>query len=392
MSSLLVVAGEASGDRAAAAVVARLAGVRAFGLGGPALASRGVELVRDLRASTALGVGEAGARAGSVLLAWRAVVRAARRVRPRAALLVNYTEFNARLAPRLRAAGIRVLWYGAPQVWAWRAWRTGSLRRSIDRMAVMLPFEEAIWRAAGVDAHYVGHPALETPQLDRDAARQALGMTPYAAAVAVLPGSRPHEARRLLIPMLDAYERVRSDRASVDARVLVAAGLDDPTRRWVRAVCKARHVAMYDVDPCIGALGVLRAFDASLCASGTASLEAALAGAVPVVAYRVAVTTELAARLFLRAPHVALPNVLLGYRAFAELLQREARAERMADALADALDRRPALVEACGAVEAALVRGPLGTRAGGETAGARTPSIAVARMLVPWLGVDARAA
>jgi lipid-A-disaccharide synthase len=366
VSSLLVVAGEASGDRAAAAVVARLAGVRAFGLGGPALASRGVELVGDLRASTALGVGEAGARAGSVLLAWRAVVRAARRVRPRAALLVNYTEFNARLAPRV-------------------------LRRSIDRMAVMLPFEEAIWRAAGVDAHYVGHPALETPQLDRDAARQALGMTPYAAAVAVLPGSRPHEARRLLIPMLDAYERVRSDRASVDARVLVAAGLDDPTRRWVRAVCKARHVAMYDVDPCIGALGVLRAFDASLCASGTASLEAALAGAVPVVAYRVAVTTELAARLFLRAPHVALPNVLLGYRAFAELLQREARAERMADALADALDRRPALEEACRAVDAALVRGPLGTAAG-ETAGARTPSIAVARMLVPWLGVDARAA
>jgi lipid-A-disaccharide synthase len=146
VTSLLVIAGEASGDRAAAAVVGRLDGVRAFGLGGPALASRGVDLVGDLRASTALGLGEVGARAGRVLLAWRAVVRAARRDRPRAALLVNYTEFNARLAPRLHAAGTRVLWYGAPQVWAWRPGRARSLRRWIDRMAVMLPFEEATWR------------------------------------------------------------------------------------------------------------------------------------------------------------------------------------------------------------------------------------------------------
>src|SRR5258707_4027547 len=125
-------------------------------------------------------------------------------------------------------------------------------------------------------------------------------MTPYAAAVAVLPGSRPHEVRRLLVPMLDAYEHVRSDRASVDARVLVAASLDGATRRWVRTVCEARRVTTFDVDPHVGAMGVLRAFDASLCASGTASLEAALARAVPVVTYRVAATTQLVARLLLR--------------------------------------------------------------------------------------------
>jgi lipid-A-disaccharide synthase len=192
VSSLLVVAGEASGDRAAAAVIARLPGVDSFGLGGPALASAGTTLVGDLRASTALGVGEAGMRAWGVLRAWGAVVRAAKRRKPRAALLVNYSEFNARLAPQLRDAGVRVLWYGAPQVWAWRGSRTMSLRRCVDRMAVVLPFECPIWRSAGVDAHYVGHPSLETVPLDRDTARRALGMTPYAATVAVLPGSRPH--------------------------------------------------------------------------------------------------------------------------------------------------------------------------------------------------------
>jgi lipid-A-disaccharide synthase len=377
-SSLLVVTGEASGDRAAAAVVARLPGVRAFGLGGAALREQDVELLGDLRRWTALGFGEAAARAGGVVAAWRAVQHAVRERRPEAALLVNYTEYNARLAPRLHALGVRVLWYGAPQVWAWRPQRAHSLRRGIDRMAVMLPFEEDIWRSVGVDAHYVGHPAMEVEALARGQARAALGMTPYAATVAILPGSRPHEVRRLLAPMLDAFERVRADRASVDARVLVASSLDENTRSRVRDACAARRVLTYDVDPRVGAMRVLRAFDVALCASGTASLEAALAHAVPVVAYRVGVTTELVARALLRTKHVALPNVLLGRPAFAELLQREAHAGQIAEALAHSLDRRSALIAEC--VEVARALGP-----------ARTPSVEVARMIAPWLGVRAAA-
>jgi lipid-A-disaccharide synthase len=246
-------------------------------------------------------------------------------------------------------------------------------------MAVMLPFEEALWRGAGVDAHYVGHPAMETTPLDRNTARQALGMTLFADAVAVLPGSRAHEVRRLLGPMLDAYERVRSDRASVDARVLVAASMDGATRAWVRRTCHERHVSTFDVDPHVGAMSVLSAFDAALCASGTASLEATLARAVPVIAYRVGLATELTARALVRTAHVALPNVLLGRRAFTELLQRDARAGRMAEALVGALERRTALLAACDEVEAAL----------GDV---RTPSATVARMLAPWLGAGARAA
>jgi lipid-A-disaccharide synthase len=211
--------------------------------------------------------------------------------------------------------------------------------------------------------------------LKRDAARGTLGMTPYAAAVAILPGSRPHEVRRLLTPMLDAYERVRSDRASVDARVLVASSLDDATRAWMVAACTARRVQLFDVDPHTGALGVLGAFEAALCASGTASLEAALARAVPVVAYRVGLTTEVAARALLSTQQIALPNVLLGRPVFPELLQRDARATRLATALADVLDRRPEFVAACDEVAAAL----------GD---AKTPSAAVAGLLAPMLGVQ----
>lgn len=378
-SELLVVAGEASGDRAAAAVLERLGGVRAFGLGGPALAEAGAQLVSDMRAWTALGLGEAAARGHGVWHAWRLLAREIRRRRPRAAMLVGYSEFNARLAPALHRRGTRVLWYGPPQVWAWRSGRIEGIRRSVDRMAVVLPFEEPLWRSAGADAHYVGHPSREAVLVDRRDARHSLGMTPLAAAVAILPGSRPHEVRRLLGPMLDAYEVVRSDRASVDARVFVAPSLDEATRAWVRTTCDRPHVAPFDVDARVGAIPLLPGFDVALCASGTVSLEAALARAVPVVAYRVGLATELAARALLRSEHVALPNVILGRRAFTELLQREVRVDRLAAALTDALDRRAQLVEACGEVESRL----------GE---ARKPSAAVAAMLAPWLGARADAA
>jgi lipid-A-disaccharide synthase len=379
VSSLLVVAGEASGDRAAAAVLGRLPGVAAFGLGGASLERSGMELLGDLREWTALGVGEVGARALGVVRSWRRVTRAVAARKPRAALLVNYTEFNTRLAPRLQSEGVRVLWYGAPQVWAWRAGRTTVLRSCVDRLAVILPFEASIWSAAGVDTHYVGHPAIEETSPARGSARAELGMTPYAAAVAILPGSRPHEVRHLLKPMLEGYERVRADRASIDARVLLAPSLDAGTRGWAQAVCASQRVETFSVDPRAGASGVLSAFDVALCASGTASLEAALARAVPVIAYRVGLTTELTARALLRAEHVGLPNILLGRRAFKELLQGDVRAETVGDALADALDRRMVLVDACAEVEA--------------TFGAkRTPSIEVARLLAPWLGVRMRAA
>jgi lipid-A-disaccharide synthase len=245
-------------------------------------------------------------------------------------------------------------------------------------MALVLPFEEALWRGLGIDARYVGHPALETAPADRDAARAMLGMTPYAAAVAILPGSRPHEVRTLLPAMLAAFEALRADRGAVDARVLVAPSLDDPTARWLRAQCAARRVATYDVDPHRGALAVLAAFDASLCASGTASLEATIARAIPVVAYRVGWATELVGRALLRTPNVALPNVLLGKRVFSELLQADANPEEMLAALARAIDHRAMLLGACHEVEALL-----GAR--------RSPSAAVAAMLAPWLDAAATA-
>jgi lipid-A-disaccharide synthase len=371
---LLVVAGEASGDRAAAAVIAKLHGVRAFGMGGGALEREGVELIADLRASTALGVTEVARRAYGVGMAYGKLRATIHKRRPGAALLVNYTEFNARLAPVLWSEGTRVLWYGAPQIWAWRSDRAEPLRRHLDRLAVMLPFEEPLWRQLGVDAHYVGHPSLEDrrgPE-HRVAARELLGLTPFAWAVAILPGSRPHEVRRLLEPMLAGFDLVRRDRASVDARVMLAASLDDRTREWARGLARSHAVEAVGVDSRAGIASALPAFDAALCASGTASLECALARVVPVVCYRVGWATEVGARAFLKTQWVALPNVLLGREAFPELLQRHATAGRIANELARILDERDTFLAACTEVEHTLGEHPC-------------PSREVARMIEPWL-------
>jgi lipid-A-disaccharide synthase len=243
-------------------------------------------------------------------------------------------------------------------------------------MAVMLPFEEELWRAHGVDAQYVGHPAQEAEMLDRTAAREAMGLTPFASAVALMPGSRPHEVARLLEPMLAAYERVRSDRASIDGRVLLASSLDVKTRAWAIARAEKWDVEWMDVDAKVGAAPCLGAFDAALCASGTAALEATLARAVPVVVYQVDKLTEIAARLLLKTPQIALPNVLLGNTTFAELVQKDVRPRRIGQALGEALDGRAALLLACDQVERILD-------------GRRTPSVLVARMLRPWIAPSA---
>lgn len=343
LTELLVVAGESSGDRAGARVVAELGrDVRAFGLGGSALADQGVELLACVPELAAAGLDIAG-RAFGIGRAFLRVLRAAKERRPRAALLVDYAEFNARLAPRLRRLGIKVLFYGAPQVWAWRPERIARLKEAVDTVAVVLPFEERLWRAQGVDARYVGHTVLEIDRLSRAAARAALSLTDGAAAVAVLPGSRTQEVRRLLRPMLEAYESVRADRASVDGRVLLAPGLDEATRAFARREAKSARVPYVEVGAHDGALALLGAFDASLCAAGTASLEAALAGAMPVIAYKVSKLTEAFVRPRLTTLHVGLPNVLLGRRVFPELLQDEASAPSLARGLAWVLDRRAEL-------------------------------------------------
>jgi lipid-A-disaccharide synthase len=339
---VLIVAGEASGDRIASLAARALAlrGASLYGLGGPACRAAGVSLVADGSRLGAMGLGDVAARLPALASAVIRLLTRVRRSPPRIALLVNATELNQRLGPRLRALGVRVLWCVAPQVWAWRPGRIEALRNACDRLAVILPFEEPLWRRAGYDARYVGHPSLDVQRRSRAEVRAALGIDHGARALAVLPGSRRGEVARLAGPLCAAAARLVRAGTVTTARVIVAGGAEAGARALAVESAERAGIPVIEGDLEHGAAPFLGAFEASLCASGTASLEAALAGAAPVVTYRMDRLSFAVARRLVRTPHIALPNVLLERRAYPELLQDEVTPARIAEAAARLLDRR----------------------------------------------------
>ena len=312
-------------------------GLETFGLGGAACRAAGVELTADLRSLSAMGATHVLSRALAIARAYGGLLAATRARSPRAALLVDYAEFNARLGRSLRARGVRVVRCVAPQVWAWRPGRLGTAARSFDRLAVVLPFEEALWRAHGVDARYVGHPAVERAITPRPAARATLGAHDAAVCVAIVAGSRAHEVRHNLPALLAAHARLARSHGS-EAHVLLAPSLDAATLAWARQRARDAEVACVEVDAGVGLSAFLAAFDLALVASGTATLECALAGLPMVVVYRTDPLTQLAARALLRTPFVALPSIVLGRSAVAELLGAAATPTAIAQAGAAALD------------------------------------------------------
>lgn len=356
----------------AADVVSSL-GVPTFGLGGDELAHAGADIVAHLREFTTMGVGSVATRTPSLAWAAARLATALSARRPRAALLVGFSEFNARLGPLLRARGLPVLWYGAPQIWAWRERRGRRLRRAADRLAVILPFEEPLWRQLGADARYVGHPALDETRLGRVHARAKLSIAKTATSVAVLPGSRPAEVRRHLEPMLDAIRQLQQSDRELEARVLLAPSLDRNTLAWAQRSAEASGVRLAESP--MATTSLLPAFDIALASSGTATLQCALAQVPPVVVYRAPPLLGLLARALVHLEHIALPNIVLGRRAFPELVQRDATATKIASAARHNLRQRRELRAACLEVDHAL-RHP---RHGTENAPSR-----VAGMMKPW--------
>lgn len=378
--SVLVSAGEGSGDAMAAPVVSKLDAV-VFGLGGEALRRAGADLTIDLKELTAMGVGSVLARAPRIARAAASLLSQAKSREPKVALLVGYSEFNAWLGQRLRARGIRVLWYAPPQIWAWRSERASRLRRSSDRMAVTLPFEEELWRGFGADAHFVGHPALDPPDAnhearrdpqERSAIRERFGMTPSAEYLALLPGSRPHEVTRHIETMLGAVDILRAERGALDARIVMAPALDRKTARWLAD--RARESGVTVLESPVSML--LPAFDVALAASGSVTLECVVAEVPPVIVHRSGPLTVALAKRLIRVENIGLPNIVLESRVFPELVQDALTKEALADEAGRLLDARPAYVERCREVKHRL--------APHNGSGAPT-SQRVKELLEPWL-------
>ncbi len=347
----------------AAPVVERL-GVHAVGVGGPALRRLNFESLAALEALAEMGT-DATLRARELFGTFRKLRAYVRRAKPTAALLVGFSEFNARLGAWLRRQRVRVLWYSPPQVWAWRAGRAARLVHSADYMALTLPFEEALWRRHGASASYVGHPALERiPELQSTSPSDP-------PRVALLPGSRAGELRRHL-PLLLAAERELTARG-FECLLSAAEGLPTDALAWLEREAQRAGVQVQRGDVSAALSG------ASFClvCSGTASLEAALSGAPPVIFYRLQGLTGWVLRRVINTAHIGLPNVVLGRRAFPELVGAEVTAARLTRAALELLQARDAARADCAEVRRRLTA-PL---ADPDVA----PSARVAGLLSGWL-------
>ncbi len=345
---VLIVAGEASGDlyggllmRAMAARPPVGSGApappRFVGVGGPSMRSAGLAPLGDAGVMGVTGFLEV---LGSLRIIWRAYREAARTLagestRPDLAILIDYPDFNLRLARRARRSGVPVLYFVSPQIWAWRKGRVKTIAGRVDRMLVILPFEEAIYRDASVPVEFVGHPLLDLVRAsrDRDQAFRPLGLDPRRPTVALLPGSRANELRAHLPPMLGAARILREEFSDLQFLIPLAPTLD---RARVERVIREASGAAGDgaaVRPVLveeGRYDALAAVDAAAVASGTATLETALLGVPMVIVYRMNPVTYALARAVSDVRDIGMANLIAGERVVPELVQGECRAERIA--------------------------------------------------------------
>ncbi len=327
---IYVSAGEPSGDAHAAAVVTalrrRLPGARFEAFGGPALEAAGAAVLDRMERMSVVGFVEALWQVPAHFRLLARVSRAFRARRYDLVILVDYPGYHLRAAAAARAAGIPVLYYIAPQMWAWGVGRVRKLT-AVGRLAVILPFEEPFFRARGVPASFVGHPLRDrAPAPPRAEARRALGLDPGRPVLGLFPGSRPQEVVRLWPVFRDTAGAVL---AAHPATQVVVAGT--PRGRYAGPGAIRIHMG----DP----LPVFAAADAGLCKSGTTTLEAALVDLPMVIAYRLnPVSFAIAIRL-LRVPHVGLVNLIAERQVAPEFLQGAATPQALAAAVLPLLDR-----------------------------------------------------
>jgi lipid-A-disaccharide synthase len=321
--NILLSAGEASSDMYAAQLAKALVkrtGARIFGMGGRRMAEAGVELIADYHEVAVVGIAEVLHKIPTVIDVQRRLAREAVRRKAALAILVDSPGTHLGVARRLKNAGIPVGYFIGPQIWAWRPGRVRVVKRLVKRMVVIFPFEEEIYRKAGVPVNFVGHPLVDwvKPQKSREEFAEENGLDPARPTVALLPGSRRSEVMRNFPAILEACARLANGAGAINGIQFVHAAAPgigaDVWETFERADLRVKRVegATYDV---------LNAADCAIVASGTATVEAALVGTPMVVVYRVAPATALVLRRMLRTPHVGMVNLIAERRVAPELLQ-----------------------------------------------------------------------
>ena len=334
---VLLSCGETSGDLYAGELVRHLRQrdpeIEVFGLGGDHLAAQHAELLAHVKDLAVVGLLEVVSHLRSLRQIFDRLLAEVDRRRPDVAVLVDYPDFNLRLARHLRRRGARVVYYVSPQVWAWRRGRLDTIRKNVDRMLVIFPFEEPLYRDAGVPVSFVGHPLVDLvrPPADRTGFLKRVDVDPRRPVVALLPGSRVKEIAHNLPPLLGAVDILTAARPDLQFLLALAPSLP---HQAVTDTLGSRRVRVVPNE----AQAVLGCCTVAVVASGTATVEAALLETPMVVIYRLAPLTYLLGRRLVNVPHFAMANLIAGARVVPEVIQRELTPERVAAEVTALLD------------------------------------------------------
>jgi lipid-A-disaccharide synthase len=345
--TIFISAGEASGEHYGALLIETLTQRLAqtgrtadfFGMGGPRMASAGLEQVVRAEDMAVMGITEVVRHLPRIYREFRKLKQSLRDRRPDVAVLIDFPDIHFKLAEELHRLGIPVIFFVSPQLWAWKKHRIKLVQKYVDRMLVIFPFEEPFYRERGVTAEFVGHPLAELaqPAITREQFAADNGLDPGKTWIGILPGSRAKEIRDNLPEMLAAARELsgRHDRGTLQFVLPLAATLNtaqrDFVRRLVRANASGLTVRLVNDARAEGAAGptaggaraALFHARASVVASGTATVEAALIGNPFVVVYRVSPITYAIAKRVVSVPHVAMVNLIAGKRVVPELIQGE---------------------------------------------------------------------
>jgi lipid-A-disaccharide synthase len=328
MKTVMIVAGESSGELYGSLLARELRrrwpDIRVIGIGGERMEKEGVELIYGI--SHSFGFIEVFSTIRKIREALKRAKTALIDIRPAICVLIDYPDFNFRLGYYARKRGIKVLYYVSPQVWAWRRGRLKKMKEIADRIAVVLPFEEEIYRREGIEAEFVGHPVMEEIlERGNGIRKKREDMQPV---IALLPGSRPGELKRHLPIFEHLVELIRSRFGNSNIILPLAPNIDATAFHEELRSLQNKGVSI--VNDSIGALSTA---DMAVIASGTATLQAALLGVPMVVIYRLSPLTYIIGRIILNVRYISLVNILAGRCIVPELIQGEARPERIAEEL-----------------------------------------------------------
>jgi lipid-A-disaccharide synthase len=328
---VVIVAGESSGDLYGAKLVEAMASlapqVEFYGIGGSEMEKRKVNILFSSSELAVVGATEVLEKIGHIWRAWRQMKRFIRDNRPHLAVLIDYPGFNLRLAKVFKANAVPVLYYVSPQVWAWRAGRIKKIAERVAKMAVILPFEAPLYEQAGVDVEFVGHPLLDILDqgLTREKARRQLGIAADALFIGLLPGSRGGEVKALLPPLVGAAEILAADFPGSRFMIPLASTIGSD---MVQGYIAESGLPIEIVEG--RTFEVMKAADLLLMASGTATLEGAIAGVPMVIIYRLSPITYLIGRMLVKIKCFGLANIVVGKKVVPELLQGEVTPHRIA--------------------------------------------------------------